>query len=315
MVGSFADNVSVELQERSVEYAKVFNQYNQMRTALLERMPAAERKSFAGDAGGEAAAPNPVAAVAAGEVQPVAVVAEDSGGGGGLIDLLGDVIPAPAAAPPPAASGGGPDDLLGLGLGGPMTSTAPPPAAAAGGGGGLMDLLGGPAPPAATAPPPAAAGGGSLLDLLGGPAPTPAAAPPPAAGGLMDLLGGPAAAPATPESGIPSILAWDKAGLSVKFDFSKNPQMPNVLQILLTATNSTPAPMENFLFQIAVPTTLQLQLQQQSASAIPAMNSGSVTQRILVNNPQKVSCSSVYFAARADVCPLCNVRTARHGGS
>jgi len=113
---------------------------------------------------------------------------------------------------------------------------------------------------------------------------------------LGGLLGGPTSAPAlvaaatpsAPAGGIPSITAWEKNGLLVRFDFSKNPSMPNVLQILLTATNSTPAPMQNFLFQLAVPTNMQLQLQAQSASVVPPMNGGPVTQRIMVNNPQQV---------------------------
>lgn len=36
--------------------------------------------------------------------------------------------------------------------------------------------------------------------------------------------------------------------------------MPNVLEILSTATNSTSTPMSNFLFQVAVPKTHQLQV-------------------------------------------------------
>ena len=162
-----------------------------------------------------------------------------------------------------------------------------------------MDLLGGGMPTAGAAAPMAAGGGGGLMDLLGGlgssaPAAAPTSAAPPAAmgGGLMDLLGGgmPAAAAAPAGgSGIPSITAWEKDGLKVVFDFSKNPANPNVLTILLTATNSTPMPMNDFLFQIAVPGNLQLQLQPQSASGIPANNSGSVTQNIAVQNLQKVA--------------------------
>lgn len=235
--------------------------------------------------GGEASAPSAVAPVA-----PVAA-APSSGG-----DLLGDLLGGPSTAPsaPSGGGGGGLNDLLGLDLGG-SSAPAAAPSGGSTGGGDLMDLLGmGMGAPAA-APPPAAApsgGLGDLGDLLGGGmggGPTPA----PAAnggglGGLADLLGGPTATPAAPAGGIPSIIGWEKNGLSVKFDFSKNPANPNVLQIMLTATNSTPQPMANFSFQIAVPKTHQLQMQQQSASGIPPNNSGAVTTPVLVNNPQKI---------------------------
>ena len=187
------------------------------------------------------------------------------------MDLLGGLdMSAPVTQQPPMpAMGGGLMDLLGgLDMSAPVTQQPPMPAM----GGGLMDLLGGGAQATAVAPQ-------NTMDLLGG----------------LDLMGGgPIATPApvavaTPAGGIPSITAWEKNGLVVKFDFNKNPQQPNVLQILLTATNSTQAPMGNFLFQIAVPTNMQLQLQAQSSSVIPPMNGGSVTQRILLNNPQHVA--------------------------
>ena len=66
--------------------------------------------------------------------------------------------------------------------------------------------------------------------------------------GGASMMGG---APAS--SGIPSITCWQKAGITVQMTFSKTPAMPNVLEILMSATNANPAPAENFLFQIAVP--------------------------------------------------------------
>lgn len=252
-------------------------------------MPAAERKVPSAAPVADAAAPASVAMPSTAAPAP--------SGGNDLLDLLGDSGPSQPAAQqaPPAASGGGLSDLLGLDLGGgsaPASQQPPMPAM----GGGLMDLLGGDMGMSA-----APSGGGGLMDLLGG-APTPApvqqtAAPESTMDLLGGLLGGPTSAPAlvaaatpsAPAGGIPSITAWEKNGLLVRFDFSKNPSMPNVLQILLTATNSTPAPMQNFLFQLAVPTNMQLQLQAQSASVVPPMNGGPVTQRIMVNNPQQVA--------------------------
>lgn len=270
-------------------YTSIFNEYNSIRDNLLEPMPVAELKAtgvpHATDAGPRA--PDAVAAVA--------TVAPESSDG--LGDLLGDLLGGSSSSAPVAAapsSGGGLNDLLGLnmGMGG---GTAPP--SAPNGGGDLMDLLGmGMGAPAASTQPPSSGGGGlgDLGDLLGGlGGGPPAAAPSTSSGGLGDLgdlLGGGAstATAAAPTSGIPSIVGWEKNGLSVKFDFSKNPANPSVLQIMLTATNSTSSPMGNYSFQIAVPKTHQLQMQQQSAMVIPPSNSGVVTTPVLVNNPQQM---------------------------
>lgn len=280
MIGSYADNLNVELQQRSTEYTMIFNQFNNMRPALLERMPVAELKvqlESQGDGQGDLLS-QPAA--------PVAAPAAPSGGGD-LLDLLGgdtSTVAAPAAAAPPSD---GLADLLGIDLlgGGAPAQTAPPASSA----GGLGDLLGdlsmGGGSQAAAPAAPSGGVGGDLMDLLGG-GPV-AAAPAASSGGLDDLLGGSMGAPQS-GSGIPSITAWAKNGISVQFAFSKNPSMPSVLEILLSATNSNPSPAENFMFQIAVPKTHQLQMQAPSIPHIPPSNSGALTQKVLVNNPSKI---------------------------
>mmetsp|Transcript_26730 Transcript_26730/g.70238 ORF Transcript_26730/g.70238 Transcript_26730/m.70238 type:complete len:874 (+) Transcript_26730:75-2696(+) len=295
MIGSFADNVQVELQQRSVEYTSIFNAHNGIRDSLLERMPVAATLSIQSTGG----APEAVAPVAA-------APAASGGGGSGGGDLLGDLLGSGAAPAAPTAGSGGLLDLLS----GPSTA-APVAAPVAGGGDSLLDLLGG--PPTAPAAP-LGGGGGDLMGLLGGPsmatpaaplgggdllgglglgglgaAPTPAVAPPANGGGLGDLLGGGLTTPAAPPAGaIPPITAWEKNGLTVRFDFSKNPSAPDVIQIMMTATNSTPMPMENYEFQIAIPKSHEMRMQQQSSSVVPPSNSGSVTTPVLIKNPQKL---------------------------
>lgn len=248
--------------------------------ALLERMPLKERAAGESGFGGSSLVDTtPVASsLSAPVTAPVAA--------GGVADLLGDLMGDGGNTAPPVVApvGGGLDDLLGLDLGGGGGSTlaAPMPAGGGGlmdltGGGGLMDLMGG-GVPAQVAP--ATAGGGGLMDLMGG-------------GGLAEMSGAgtPAAAPAAAIAsggGIPPLTAWNSNGLQVQFQFNKDQSQPMVLQILLTATNSTAAPMNNFSFQIAVPKTHQLQLQSPSSTTIPPMGQGNVTQRILVNNPQQI---------------------------
>ena len=54
--------------------------------------------------------------------------------------------------------------------------------------------------------------------------------------------------------GIPQITAFAKNGLLIKFDFEKVPDNPsNIVAISMTATNSQPSPMTDFVFQAAVP--------------------------------------------------------------
>jgi hypothetical protein len=55
----------------------------------------------------------------------------------------------------------------------------------------------------------------------------------------------------------------------------------------MRATNATPHPMSDFTFLAAVPKTFQLALEAQSGNVLPPGNSGTITQRFKVNNPQQ----------------------------
>lgn len=56
-----------------------------------------------------------------------------------------------------------------------------------------------------------------------------------------------------PFSGIPSITAFEKNGLKIVFEFDKSPDNPQMIIINLIATNNSLAPIQDFLFQAAVP--------------------------------------------------------------
>ncbi|XP_023228931.1 AP-1 complex subunit gamma-1-like [Centruroides sculpturatus] len=86
---------------------------------------------------------------------------------------------------------------------------------------------------------------------------------------------------------IPSISAFEKNGLKLEFSFEKPPDNPQSVVILLTATNDTPNPMKDFLFQAAVPKTFQLQLLPPTSTVIPPSNSGNIQQTIKIVNPNK----------------------------
>lgn len=160
----------------------------------------------------------------------------------------------------------------------------------------LLDLLGGSSEPSATpvalAAAPASSGGGTLLDLLNLDIQQPTPAQPSTGvggdlgAGLLNLLGAPTPAPAA--GGIPSITAFEKNGLKLVFSFERSPSSPVVTAITLSATNSTALPMTDFLFQAAVPKSIQLQMASPSGNTVPPNGSGSVTQVINIANPQKL---------------------------
>ncbi|XP_078688688.1 AP-1 complex subunit gamma-1-like isoform X3 [Branchiostoma floridae x Branchiostoma belcheri] len=249
LMDQFGSSVDMELQQRSVEFAKLFKSYDHMRSGLLERMPPLDAKVGSKGNGEEANTNGETTAVS-----PPASPAVKQEEGNALLDLLGGgPSPAPVIpqmekpAAPPAASNDLLGDLLGLDLSSPAAGPAP-------------------MVPGMTAPQP-------QMDMLGG---------------LMD---GVAAQPTVQMSannlGIPSLTAYEKNGLKISFSFQRDNSNANVVIITLTATNSTDAPMNEFVFQAAVPKTFQLQLQSPSGSVVPPSNMGVVTQVIKILNPQK----------------------------
>ncbi|VEN57937.1 unnamed protein product, partial [Callosobruchus maculatus] len=148
-----------------------------------------------------------------------------------------------------------------------------------------------------------------LLDLLGlgplGPPTIPAtennnglqppAMPTPLDNGNLDFLAGGEGLFAPPvtdnvilEKQLPQMTAYEKDGLRVIFGL-ETPSVgsinPDTLTIHVTATNNTLSSMTDFLFQVAVPRTFQLQMMSPSGTTI--LPSGRVTQIIKVSNPSK----------------------------
>ncbi|MBN3326164.1 AP1G1 protein, partial [Atractosteus spatula] len=126
-----------------------------------------------------------------------------------------------------------------------------------------------------------------LLDLLGGSVsaeqtPVPVQTSGTVGGELLDLLGGLDTRPA-----VPSITAYEKEGLTLRFDFDR--QTDAALSITITASNSTELDFTQYNLQAAVPKSVQLQMRAPSGDVIPAQGRGYVTQTVLLNNPNKVS--------------------------
>uniref|UniRef100_A0A4W5RZ77 AP-1 complex subunit gamma n=1 Tax=Hucho hucho TaxID=62062 RepID=A0A4W5RZ77_9TELE len=137
-----------------------------------------------------------------------------------------------------------------------------------------------------------------LLDLLGGsgeplqPSPalsTTALGPvsSTAGGDLLDLLGGLDVTPGETQSLPPSVIVYEKNGMTLKLQTDK--QTDTGMTITLTATNSTDRDITSLTLQAAVPKSVQLQMKAPSGDVIPAHGLGQVTQTVLLNNPNMVS--------------------------
>jgi len=254
----YSGSMSLELQQRSVEYTSLLRLDN-IRAGVLERMPAFTKKERTpaqptGDGSEEVssrAAPVPTAAASmpdptATPVQPAPAPE---------MDLLSDILGSAAPAPPPATP----------------TAAAPPAAPPPGAGGMdsmLMDLLG--SGPTAPAPPPAApAGMDAMAAMMGGPA---------------MMLGAPAPAPAPAPGGNAPFTAFNKHGLLVTFACSKDPSNQSVTAIEASFTNSLPTPIAALNFQVAVPKYMKLQMSPASGNVVPPSNSGKLTQLFKVAN-------------------------------
>lgn len=128
--------------------------------------------------------------------------------------------------------------------------------------------------------------GPDLLDLLGGlelDSQVQNSYPPATPNILLDRYV--ASQPST--KSIPSITAFEKNGLKIIFEFDKPPDNPQMIIINLIATNNSLAPIQDFLFQAAVPKVFQLQLLPPTNNIIPANNVGHIQQTLKILNPTK----------------------------
>ncbi|XP_065199481.1 AP-1 complex subunit gamma-1 isoform X2 [Planococcus citri] len=82
-----------------------------------------------------------------------------------------------------------------------------------------------------------------------------------------------------------NMIAYDKNGLKITLTLEPYPSLPNTTAINVEARNNTALPMTEFLFQAAVPKTFQLTMLPPSGTAI-APNS-CVTQVLRITNPTK----------------------------
>ncbi|KAF5443178.1 hypothetical protein F2P56_035760 [Juglans regia] len=284
----------LELQQRSIEFNSVIEKHQNIRSALVERMPVLDEATFIGRRAGSSPAIVPTSNSASlnlpnGVAKPPAAPLVD------LLDLSSDDVPAPSSS-----GGGFLQDLLGgvdLLPGLNQTAISGTNEAPRTGTDILLDLLSIETSPTQSS--------SSITDILsssqGDKSPVASlgeiSSPPSlstratsaGADPMMDLLGGFSPNPPMPEDNgpvYPSIVAFESSSLRITFDFSKAPGNPQKTTILATFTNMSQSIYTDFIFQAAVPKFLQLHLDPASSNTLPASGNGSITQNLRVTNSQ-----------------------------
>ncbi|KAG0289676.1 clathrin associated protein complex large subunit, partial [Dissophora globulifera] len=285
MLTGFSTSIEVEIQQRAIEYTNLF-QYNEIRPAVLERMPVMQIKEtiIAGErlnspsAGGSGARASSSAGPSDQDL---------------LLDLMGigtsgGTTNAQISTGAPASSGSGQAsniDLLADLFGGSSVSspaaTSSPSAAAVSG------LFAGIGSPAASMSPPATNAGNDILDLLGGGMAATATSPTPAAVArtASAASNGSSSSQASAQKTFP---VYSKNGFSVVFTPQRDSANPNVVNILATFHNDSGVSggaISGVQFHAAVTKTQQLQMRAASSNDIPV--GGTATQLLKVANPQK----------------------------
>ncbi|KAJ0428580.1 putative adaptor protein complex AP-1, gamma subunit [Helianthus annuus] len=275
----------LELQQRSIEFDSIIEKHQNIRSALVERMPVLDEATFSGRKTGSILAPavstiNSASGVAISAAAP-------------LVDFIDIGADEPAAASPTSSGGNFLQDLLDVGTT-PIPSQSGKTEAQKSGTDVLLDLLSiGPSPPQNSSSAP------DLLSLSQdnktsvSPLDSLSLATVPAvqasSTAMMDLLDGfGPSPPPTKDNGpaYPPIVAFESSSLRLTFNFSKQPGSPQETHIEADFTNKSSDVYTNFIFQAAVPKFLQLHLEPASSNTLPGNGNGAITQKLRVTNSQ-----------------------------
>ncbi|KAK9277510.1 hypothetical protein L1049_007054 [Liquidambar formosana] len=292
----YKGNLVLELQQRSIEFNSIIEKHQNIRSALVERMPVLDEATYSGRRAGSLPAtvstsngaslnlPNGVAKPTAAPLVDLLDLTSDdapapsSSGGDFLQDLLGvDLSPASSQTGTSAASKTGTDvllDLLSIGTPSPVQSSSS-----------TADILSSIQDNKTSV---------ATLERLSSPSSHSAQASSPAgASPVMDLLDG-----FTPNLAMPvypSVVAFESSSLKIMFNFSKPPGNPQTTLIQANFINMSPHVYTDFIFQAAVPKFLQLHLDPASSNTLPASDNGSITQSLRVTNSQHGKVSELHF--------------------
>ncbi|KAJ5385151.1 hypothetical protein N7517_003062 [Penicillium concentricum] len=260
LLSSRTADLSVEIQQRAVEYTNLFG-YDQIRRGVLERMPAPEIREEQRVLGATPAAKKRQSKILRGKsTTKVAKPAEHDL----LLDLVGG-SDAPVASP--TSNGSNTADLLADILGGDsgMSSPSPGPAGQKNPNSAIMDLFSSNGPSPSPQPTQASAS----MDLLG-------------AGGMGASAPSPSTSPAPVTASTPAHTALNKDGLVLTLQVQRS---GNNAQILARFRNDSN--FDRFTsvgLQAAVPKSQRLQLSAISKADLEAGDEGTQSMRVTALN-------------------------------
>ncbi|KAJ5636460.1 Clathrin/coatomer adaptor adaptin-like N-terminal [Penicillium longicatenatum] len=250
-------DLSVEIQQRAVEYTNLFG-YDQIRRGVLERMPAPEIREEQRVLG--APAKKRQSKVLRSKPTKVSKPADHDL----LLDLVGG---SDAPVTSPSSNGGNTADLLADILGGDsgLSSPAPAPAQNTSSHSSIMDMFG--STGASPSPQPAQQQSASM-DLLGG--------------GMGASVPSPSASPAPVTASTPAHTALNKDGLILTLQVQRNG--PNAQILARFRNESNFGRFTNVGLQAAVPKSQRLQLSAISKADLEAGEDATQTMRVTALN-------------------------------
>lgn len=282
----------LELQQRSIEFNSIIEKHQNIRSALLERMPVLDEATYSGRRAGSLPPTGPSSHGASVNLPNGIVKPASSAPLVDLLDLTSDDAPAPRTS-----GGDFLQDLLGVDLSpsSPQIGTSSTPKR---GTDVLLDLLSIGSPSAQSSSPAADNLTSSqnnktsvgTIERLSSTSSHSAQVPSPAGTApMMDLLDGFSPKPQVPDDNgpaFPPVVAFESNSLRIMFDFSKQPGNSQTTLILATFTNKSSDVYTDFVFQAAVPKFLQLHLDPASSNTLPAGGNDPITQNLRVTNSQ-----------------------------
>ncbi|KAJ5697965.1 AP-1 complex subunit gamma-1 [Penicillium malachiteum] len=255
LTGRTAD-LSVEIQQRAVEYTNLFG-YDQIRRGVLERMPPPEIREEQRVLG--APAKKRQSKVLRSKPTKVSKPAEHDL----LLDLVGG---SDAPVTSPSSTGGNTADLLADILGGNSGLSSPaPPAQNTSSHSSIMDMFG--SNGASPSPKPAQQPSSASMDLLGG---------------GMTSTPSPSASPAPAAASAPAHTVFNKNGLVLSLQVQRSG--PNAQILARFRNESNFDSFKNVGLQAAVPKSQRLQLSAISKADLEAGEDGTQTMRITALN-------------------------------
>ncbi|XP_074309844.1 AP-1 complex subunit gamma-1-like isoform X2 [Silene latifolia] len=288
----YKGSILLELQQRAIEFNSIIERHQNIRSALVERMPVLDEATYSARKGGSLPAAvsssnGPSVNLANGVPKPATAMPLVD-----LLDLSSDDIPAPSSS-----GGDFLQDLLG------DLSLAPTQSGSGQnkkpGTDALMDLLSIGSSPAANSSVNEnpdlfslsleSKNSGASLEGLSSVPSLPKQVTSSGSTPVVDLLDGLSFSQPTRESNglqLVPIVAFESSSLKMTFDFSKNSANPQTTSIKATFINLSANVYTDFVFQAAVPKFLQLNLDPASSTTLPASGNGSIVQSLRVTNSQ-----------------------------